>query len=141
MTQTMTSSTSNNDLNTYYTAVQQTGKLRTPDHARRWSHATLRTLALNLNGRTKKQLANALPEELSKQLKRQFWLLHFRNKSLTCLEFQKMVANRAGNTDAQFARYPVTATFHSLKSLIPTDVSKAVADTLSPELSEMWQNA
>ena len=103
--------------------------------------ATLRTLALNLNGRTKKQLANALPEELSKQLKRQFWLLHFRNKSLTCLEFQKMVANRAGNTDAQFARYPVTATFHSLKSLIPTNVSKAVADTLSPELSEMWQNA
>ena len=52
-----------------------------------------------------------------------------------------MVANRAGNTDAQFARYPVTATFHSLKSLIPADVSKAVADTLSPELSEMWQNA
>lgn len=141
MTQTMTSSTSKNDLNAYYTAVQQIGKLRTPHHAQRWSHATLRTLALNLDGRTKKQLANALPEELSKQLKRQFWLLHFRNKSLTCLEFQKMVANRAGNTDAQFARYPVQATFHALKSLVDSHVSQTVADTLSPELREMWQSA
>lgn len=137
MTQTMT----NNDLTSYYTAVQQIGKLRTPHHAQRWSESTLRTLAFNLDSGTKKKLARALPDELSKQLKRPFWLLHFRNKSLTQLEFQKMVANRAGNTDAQFARHPVTATFHSLKSLIPTDVSKAVADTLSPELSEMWQNA
>jgi len=137
MTQTIT----NNDLATYYTAVQQIGKLRTPNHARRWSQATLRTLALNLDGRTKKRLAKALPEELSKQLKRPFWLLHFRDKTLTRQEFQKMVARRAGNTDPQFARYPVTATFHSLKSLIPDDVNQAVTDTLSPELSEMWQNA
>ncbi len=137
MTQTMTS----NDLNSYYTAVQTIGKLRTPNHAHRWSQATLRTLALNLDGRTKKKLANALPKELAQQLKRQFWLLHFRNKQITRLEFQKMVANRAGNTDAQFARHPVTATFHSLKSLIPNEVSQAVADSLSPELSEMWQNA
>ena len=130
-----------NDLTTYYTAVQQTGKLRTTDHARRWSQATLRTLALNLNGRTKKELARALPEELSKQLTRTFWLLHFRNKSLPRLEFQKMVARRAGNTDAQFARHPITATFHNLKTLVGDNVSQTVADTLSPELREMWQAA
>ena len=130
-----------NNLSNYYTIVQQTGKLRTPDHARRWSEATLRTLALNLSRGAKKELAQALPEELSKQLKRQFWLLHFPDKSLTQLEFQRMVARRAGNTDAQFARYPVQATFQGLKSLVGANVSNRVADGLSPDVRELWQNA
>ncbi|MBE2221165.1 MAG: DUF2267 domain-containing protein [Anaerolineae bacterium] len=128
-------------LNNYYTTIKELGKLQTTDHAKRWSEATLHTLALNLNRGTKKKLAEALPEELSDQLKRKFWLVHFRDKNLTSLEFQKMTGRRAGNTDQSFARYPVIATFHGLKNLINDTLNDDVADTLSPELSQMWQDA
>lgn len=131
----------NDNLMDYYTIIQKAGKLRTPDHAQRWSEATLRTLALNLSRGAKKELAQALPEELRRQLKRQFWLLHFRDKSLSQVDFQRMVARRAGNTDAQFARHPVQATFQGLKSLIGANVSSRVADGLSPDVRELWQNA
>jgi uncharacterized protein (DUF2267 family) len=140
MTQAQTMIQSDN-LTAYYQTIQKTGKLRTPEHAQRWSKAVLYTLALNLDRGAKKRLAGGLPEELARQLKRPFWLLHFRDKSLTRLEFQKMVARRAGNTDAQFARYPVQATFLALKSLVDSNVSQTVANSLSPELREMWQNA
>jgi uncharacterized protein (DUF2267 family) len=129
------------ELNDYYTTIKELGKLRTTDHAERWSEATLHTLALNLDSGTKKKLVKALPEPLSDQLKRKFFLLHFRDKSLTTAEFQKMTARRAGNTDGQFARYPVIATFHGLKNLIDDTLNDDVADTLSPELSQMWQDA
>jgi uncharacterized protein (DUF2267 family) len=132
---------SNDTLNNYYTIIQQAGKLRTPEHAQRWSEATLRTLALNLSRGAKKELSQALPEELRRQLERQFWLLHFPDKSLSQMEFQRMVARRAGNTDAQFARYPVQATFQGLKSLVGANVSNQVADGLSPDVRELWQNA
>ncbi|PIE81189.1 MAG: hypothetical protein CSA11_05300 [Chloroflexi bacterium] len=129
------------DLTDYYTTIRELGKLRTNKHAERWSEATLHTLALNLDRGTKQKLANALPEVLSAQLKRKFWLLHFRDKSLTCNEFQKITARRAGNTDESFARYPVIATFHGLKSFINDSLNDDVANTLSPELSQMWQDA
>jgi len=129
------------ELNDYYTTIKELGKLQTTNHAERWSEATLHTLALNLDRGTKKKLVKALPEELSDQLKRKFWLVHFRNKSLTCVEFQKMTGRRAGNTDETFARYPVIATFHGLKNLIDDSLNDDVADTLSPELSQMWQDA
>lgn len=128
-------------LNDYYTTVKELGKLQTTDHAERWSEATLHTLALNLDRGTKKKLVKVLPEPLSDQLKRKFWLVHFRDKSLTTGEFQKMTGRRAGNTDAQFARYPVIATFHGLKNLIDDSLNDDVADTLSPELRQMWQDA
>jgi uncharacterized protein (DUF2267 family) len=133
--------TNGTDLNNYYTTIKELGKLQTKAHAERWSEATLHTLALNLDRGTKKKLVKALPEELSDQLKRKFWLLHFRDKSLTCLEFQKMTARRAGNTDERFARYPVIATFHGLKNLMDDSLNDDVAETLSPELSQMWQDA
>lgn len=129
------------DLADYYTTIKELGKLQTNEHAERWSEAILHTLALNLDRKTKKKLVNALPEKLSDQLKRKFWLVHFRDQNLTCIEFQKMTARRAGNTDERFARYPVIATFHSLKNLINDSLNDDVADTLSPELSQMWQDA
>ena len=133
--------TTNIELNDYYTTIKELGKLQTTNHAERWSEATLHTLALNLDRGTKKKLVQALPEELSDQLKRKFWLVHFRDQSLTCVEFQKMTGRRAGNTDESFARYPVIATFHGLKNLIDDTLNDDVADTLSPELSQMWQDA
>jgi uncharacterized protein (DUF2267 family) len=129
------------NLTQYYTTIQEKGLLRTTDHAQRWSTAVLRTLGLNLSRGAKKQLAKALPEELAFPLTRIFWLLHFRNTNLTREEFQKMVARRSGNSDGQFARYPVTAVFHGLKMLIDDSTSRAVEDSLSPELREMWKNA
>lgn len=129
------------ELTDYYTTIKELGKLQTTQHAERWSEATLHTLALNLDSGTKKKLVKALPTPLSDQLKRKFWLVHFRNKSLTTVEFQKMTGRRAGNTDETFARYPVIATFHGLKNLIDDSLNDDVADTLSPELSQMWQDA
>lgn len=129
------------DLNHYYQQVQALGHLPTTAHAQRWSTAVLRTLSLNLSRSAKKQLANALPETLAADLTRLFWLAHFRDMSLSQIEFQKDVAKRAGATDAQFARTPVTAVFNGLKSLVGEEVSKQVNETLAPEISKMWQNA
>lgn len=129
------------DLTSYYETVEKMGYLRTPSHARRWSTAVLKTLGLNLDGKTKKQLAKALPAELANDLTRVFWLVHFRNTNISCEEFQANVAKRSGNTDARFAREPIKAVFRGLKALTNTQIQKAVADSLSPELREMWQNA
>lgn len=133
--------TNGSNMNDYYTTVKELGKLRTLDHAERWSEAILHTLALNLDKGNKKKLIKALPEPLSDQLKRKFWLLHFRDKNLATLDFQKMVARRAGNSDQTFARFPIIATFHGLKNLIDHALADDIADTLSPELSQMWQDA
>lgn len=139
----MTSMTysSNDELTDYFSHIQKAGKLRTPGHAQRWSRAVLKTLGLNLDRGTKKKLAKALPAELADDLNRVFWLLHFRNAGLTQYEFLNQVARRAGNTDPDFARYPVTAVFHQIKAIVGQDVSNQVAETLSPEMRQMWQEA
>ncbi|MCZ7668083.1 MAG: hypothetical protein M5U34_13260 [Chloroflexi bacterium] len=41
--------TNGSNMNDYYTTVKELGKLRTLDHAERWSEAILHTLALNLD--------------------------------------------------------------------------------------------
>jgi uncharacterized protein (DUF2267 family) len=128
-------------LNGFYQYVKEEGNLRTVDHAHRWSAATLKTLGLNLDRGTKKKLAAALPDELAESLTRVFWLLHFRNPNLSSLEFQRQVARRSGHTDARFARYPVMAVFGGVKQMIDADLEREVAETLSPELREMWQQA
>ena len=69
------------DLAGYYQFVEENGLLRTPEIAQQWSTAVLRALGLNLDRRTKKKLANTLPEELAFDLTRKFWLLHFRDKN------------------------------------------------------------
>lgn len=129
------------DLQSYFTQVQTTGSLRTDMHAKRWSAAVLKTLGFNLDGRTKKQLAQALPQELAGDLNRVFWLVHFRDNSLSQQEFLNQVSRRSGNSDWQFAKIPTTAVFHGVKKMIDKDLSDKVADTLSPEVSALWKNA
>ncbi|HEX6384755.1 MAG TPA: DUF2267 domain-containing protein [Anaerolineae bacterium] len=129
------------ELTDYYQRVQKMGNLRTPAHGRRWSGAVLKTLGLNLDGKTKKKLARALPPELAEDLTRTFWLLHFRDPNLSGHEFQSQVARRSGNTDADFARFPILAVFHHLKQLIDPDLSQQVAQSLSPEVAELWRQA
>jgi len=130
-----------NDLHSYYEQVQTLGKLRTPAHAQRWSTAVLNTLGDNIDGRTKKRLAKALPEELAHDLTRLFRFKRFVYKDLPAWEFQNQVSRRGGNTDPQFARYPVIAVFHGLKNQIDSDLSQAVADALPTEVSALWQQA
>ncbi|MCA9962677.1 MAG: DUF2267 domain-containing protein [Anaerolineales bacterium] len=129
------------DLQSYFTQVQTMGSLRTEMHAKRWSTAVLKTLGFNLDGRTKKQLAKALPEELGVDVTRVFWLLHFQDKTLSQQEFLNQVSRRSGNTDWQFAKIPTTAVFRSVKKMIDKDLSDAIADSLSPEVSALWKNA
>jgi len=128
-------------LDGFFEYVKQEGHLRTVDHARRWTEATLKTLGISLDRGTKKKLAAALPEELAAFLTRVFWLLHFRDPNLSSHEFQRRVARRSGHTDARFARFPVLAVFGGVKQIIGADLQQEVADALSPELREMWQQA
>lgn len=101
----------------------------------------LKTLGVNLDRKTKKKLAKALPEELGNDLKRLFWLVHFRNKNMTQQEFQFEVSKRSGNSDWQFAKIPIQAVFHGVKDLVDNDTAQAVADTLAPDVRDMWQKA
>ena len=130
-----------NDLHNYYQQVQTLGKLRTEAHAQRWSTAVLNTLGDNIDGRTKKRLAKALPEELATDLNRIFRFKRFVYKDMAAWEFQNQAARRGGNTDPQFAKYPVLAVFHGLKSYIDNDLSRAVADALPTEVGDLWQQA
>ena len=129
------------DLTAYYQTVQEKGSLRTPAHAHRWSTAVLKTLGLNLGSPAKKKLASALPEELAQDLRRVFWLAHFKNSQLTSHEFQNQVSRRSGNSDPQFAKTPILAVFNGVKQLVDSNVQQAVADALSPEVRELWENA
>ncbi len=129
------------DINAYYQTIQTQGNLRTPQHAHRWSTAVLKTLGFNLDGRTKKRLANALPQELGNDLKRIFWLLHFRNNQLSGHEFQNQVSRRSGNSDPQFAKTPILAVFHGVKQIVDNDTQQAVANSLAPEVRELWEKA
>jgi uncharacterized protein (DUF2267 family) len=129
------------DLSVYYEAIRQNGRLRTRAIAEDWNEAVLRTLSLNVDRRTKKQLADALPEALAYYLKRQFWLLHFRDKNKSRHVFLNEIARRSGNSDTDFARLPTKAVFHEVKTLAGKEVSDAVAEALAPELSELWQQS
>ncbi|MCL4261909.1 MAG: DUF2267 domain-containing protein [Anaerolineae bacterium] len=131
----------NDNVNNYYHTVQTMGSLRTPDHARRWSTAVLKTLGVNLDRKTKKKLAKALPEDLGHDLKRLFWLVHFRNKNMSKQEFQFEVSKRSGNSDWQFAKTPIQAVFHGVKELIDNETNQAVAQSLAPDVRELWQQA
>ncbi len=133
--------TNENELTQYYKTIQANGKLIAPVHAQRWSSALLKTLGLNINKGTKKSLANALPEPLGNDLTRVFWLANFRNTNMTAYEFQELVARRSGNSDPNFAKRPIIAIFGALKQIIDTQMSDQVADDLSPELRDLWQNA
>ena len=131
----------NHKLEDFYQYVLENGKLRTTEHARRWSNGVLRTLGINLDRGVKKNLAKTLPEELASSLTRVFWLLHFRDRNLSREEFQRMVARRSGNSDADFAYYPILAIFGGLKMIVDDDVQREVAEHLAPEISDLWKQA
>ena len=133
--------TANSNLNEFYDFVREHGNLRTDAHARRWTDGILKTLGLHLDRSTKRELAKALPDELAASLTRVFWLLHFRNPQLGRTEFQQQAARRSGNSDFEFAYYPVTAVFAGIKQMIDAELARKVADTLSPEVQELWQQA
>ncbi len=138
----MTSMThTTNNVDNYYANIQQSGKLRSAAHAKRWSRGILNTLGINLDRRTKRQLAKALPVELAADLTRVFWLAHFRNSGMSRHEFLNQVSRRCGNTDPSFARYPTTAVFHQLKQFTEQELSRQVAKTLSPDVRQMWEEA
>jgi uncharacterized protein (DUF2267 family) len=125
----------------YYEHVLNTGKLRTIEHAQRWSNGVLKTLGTSLDGGTKRALARSLPDELAGSLKGVFWLLHFRNSELSSYEFRLRAARRSGNSDAEFALYPTLAVFSGLRPFVNDDLESRVVDALSPEIREMWQEA
>lgn len=129
------------DLSGYYQKIQQNGHLQSMEIARTWSDAVLRTLGLNLDRKTKKELGDALPEEIAFPLKRAYWLLHFRDANKPAHVFLNEVARRSGNSDTSFARHPTQAIFHELKAFAGGDVSEDVAEALAPEVSELWQEA
>jgi uncharacterized protein (DUF2267 family) len=125
----------------YYEYIMAEGKLRTLNHARTWSDGVLKTLGTALDRGTKKSLSNQLPEELSDSLTGVFWLMHFRDPNQTSAEFLQRVARRSGNSDGEFARYPTQAVFGGLKMFIDNDLNEKIAQTLSPELRQLWQQA
>jgi uncharacterized protein (DUF2267 family) len=129
------------DLSSYYLRVEENGRLLTPAIAQQWSTAVLRALGLNLDGKTKKQLAKTLPDELAFDLKRKFWLIRFRDMNKPRAAFLKEVARMGGNTDAQFALHPTRAVFHELKGYAGEDVSNEVAESLPKEVGLLWQEA
>lgn len=131
---------SNNNVEDFYRQVKENSHLRTEAHARRWTDAVLSSLGLQLDRGTKKSLARELPKELADSLTRVFWLVHFRNRSITSLEFQNQVARRAGNSDIRFARVPILGVFSGVREMITPDLDRKVTDTLAPELRELWLN-
>ena len=133
--------TNGTDIAAYYQHIQEEAQLRTLEHAERWSTAVLNTLGLYVDKGTRKTLAAALPDDLAADLRKKFWLAHFRDENMTKKDFLERVARRSGNTDIQFAAVPTTAVFHNMKTFIDDDVNKQVADSLAPAVSELWQGA
>ncbi len=129
------------DLLQFYDYVFRTGKLRTIDHARRWSNGVLNTFGLCLDRNTKRTLAKSLPQELANSLKGVFWLLHFRDPQMSSDEFLLRAARRSGNTDSEFAYYPTLAVFSGIKHFIDSDLENRVSNALSKEVRELWQKA
>lgn len=129
------------DLDGYYDHIREAGKLRTEQHARRWSDGVLRTFGTTLNGKTKRDLAKALPDELAESVKDVFWLLHFRDPNLSREEFLQRAARRSGNSNGEFAVYPTLAVFSGVKMIIDQDLQSQVAESLAPQVRELWERA
>lgn len=128
-------------LRDYYKQVQEQGKLLSYELAQRWSTGVLKTLGFHLNGRTKRNLAKVLPDSLADDLKDVFFLLHFRDPNLSSLEFQKQVARRCGNTDPEFARFPILAVFSAIQRFTNSKLNQRISDSLSPEVRELWEQS
>lgn len=129
------------NLESYYAAVQEKGSMLSQKLAHNWSEATLKMMGLYMQKSGKKALSEKLPEPLSDQLGRVFRLMHFPDPNMSLDEFLHAVARRAGHSDPQYAEMGVKAVFYALKTIIDKDTSDKVADSLSPEVRALWQNA
>lgn len=132
---------STNNLNEFFAHVRTQGKLRSDTHAHVWTRGTLNILGVNISKDAKQALQNELPQALANWLGGIFWPLHFRNENIAAIDFQNRVARRSGNTDAVFAKYPVTAVFGALKRIISQNTAQKVADSLAPDILDLWQNS
>jgi uncharacterized protein (DUF2267 family) len=101
----------------------------------------LKTLGFHLDGRTKRNLAKVLPKPLADDLKDVFFLLHFRDPQLSSLDFQKQVARRSGNTNAEFARFPILAVFGGIQRYTNSKLNQRIAEALSTEVRELWEQS
>ena len=125
----------------FYQTIMQQGNLRTPKHAARLTFAVLRTLGFNLGSRVKRELADALPEEMAKDLTRGWRLVNIRHSNLSVHDFAKRVALNSGNTDAQYAQSAIKVVFRQIKKIIDDDLVRAVARDLSPDMRDFWNAA
>jgi uncharacterized protein (DUF2267 family) len=128
-------------LDEYFDFVMNAGLLLSLEHAERWSTGVLKTLGTALNRRTKKALAKALPEELADSLNGVFWLIHFRDPNQTAEEFCGRVARRSGNSNGEFAVHPTVAVFAGVKNLVDEELIDRVAQNLSPQVRNLWEQA
>jgi uncharacterized protein (DUF2267 family) len=129
------------NLTQFYQSVSQQAYIPTEELSQRWTTAVLQTLGFHLPRRVKRALAKALPAELSGDVTRIFWLLHFRDPHLTAKEFQKQVSKRAGHSDAVYARFPITAVFATIKQQLDAQLNQQIGDALSPEVQALWEEA
>ena len=129
------------NLNQFYQSVSAQAYIPTAELSQRWTTAVLQTLGFHLPRGVKRPLAKALPPELSGDVGKIFWLLHFRDPHLTAKDFQKQVAKRAGHTDAVYARFPIVAVFAAVKGQIDSQLSQKIGEALSPEVAALWQEA
>lgn len=125
----------------FYSDVMLQGNLRTPSHAARLTFAVLHTLGFNLSGGTKRKLADALPEDLARDLTRGWRLINIRQSNLSLDKFAKDVARHSGNTDGEYAKTATRVVFKQLKQIIDDDLSREVARNLSPEVRNLWNAA
>ena len=129
------------NLDRFYENVMTNGHLRTISHAKRWTDAALKITGHNMKRSARKELAKALPAELGGAVSRMFWLVKLFDANLPADEFQKQVANRAGVTDAQFARLPILAIYAELKNMLGNDNADKVRNGLPAEVAELWEIA
>lgn len=125
----------------FYQTIMQQGNLRTPKHAARLTFAVLHTLGFNLSGRVKRELADALPDEMAKDLTRGWRLINIRHSKLSVHDFAKDVARHSGNTDPQYAQSATKVVFKQIKKIIDDDLVRAVARDLSPDVRDFWNAA
>lgn len=133
--------TTDNHLTEFYQHVCEAGNLLSMKHARRWTRGVLETLGTVLDRKSRRAVSKNLPKELATSLNGVFWLLHFRDPFYSSDEFCERVAKRSGNSDAEFARLPTLAVFGGLREYIGPDLDQRIADSLSPEVSSMWQKS
>jgi uncharacterized protein (DUF2267 family) len=129
------------DPESYYQYVRIAGKLRTENHARRWSDGVLRTLGTALAPKTRRALAKALPSELAQSVKGVFWLLHFRDPNQSRGEFLQRAGRRSGNSNGEFAAIPSAAVLAGLRLFISPALDQQVAKSLAPDLRDYWEEA